>query len=191
MEADWEVEIGGDAPVIEACWPGLVDLQRFPSRVAELDEVQTLPALAGALLQLNAAASPVWTSKCDVWSVAEFDRLELDASAEQSACGIACYIDLLPRSDQQWASHKWRVASCEALCARLHAVSTRCCRVDLIVRQAVIAQDANDFGITAYLTACGSAEMGARQQLAAVLLLPLWMQSWRWPLPCRRISKLQ
>ena len=26
MEADWELEIGGDAPVIEADWPGFVDL---------------------------------------------------------------------------------------------------------------------------------------------------------------------
>ena len=27
MEADWEVEVGGGAPVIEAFWPGFVDLR--------------------------------------------------------------------------------------------------------------------------------------------------------------------
>jgi hypothetical protein len=31
LEADWEFEVGGDAPVIDALWPGFVDL-RLPSR---------------------------------------------------------------------------------------------------------------------------------------------------------------
>ena len=30
MEADWEVEIGGGAPVIDACWDGYVDLRFNP-----------------------------------------------------------------------------------------------------------------------------------------------------------------
>ncbi len=169
MQADWEVEIGGDAPVIDACWPGLVDLQRFPSRVAELDEVQTLPALAGALLQLNAAASPVWTSKCDVWPVNGLDPFELDASAEAATHGTACYIDLLPRSDHRWTFHQMAVESCKALCTRLHAAPLCCCRVDLVVRRAVIAQEVNNHGITAYLTACGASEPNALAQLQDAL----------------------
>ena len=35
MEADWEFEVGGDAPVIEARWPGFVDLRRNPERAME------------------------------------------------------------------------------------------------------------------------------------------------------------
>ena len=34
MEADWELEIGGDAPVIEAHWTGFVDLRADPSEPA-------------------------------------------------------------------------------------------------------------------------------------------------------------
>ncbi len=32
MEADWEFEVGGDAPVIEAHWPGFVDLRQNPEQ---------------------------------------------------------------------------------------------------------------------------------------------------------------
>ena len=102
MEADWEVEMGGDAPVIEACWDGLVDLRRWPERAPLLPEAQQLPALADALMQLNSASSPVWTAKCDVWRPPNFDIDELDAQPEQGGCGMACYVDLLPRRDMQW-----------------------------------------------------------------------------------------
>ena len=67
MEADWEIEIGGGAPIIEAHWSGLVDLRVNPERARLLPEAQQLPALCHALVRLNAPASPVWTSKCDVF----------------------------------------------------------------------------------------------------------------------------
>ncbi len=47
MEADWEVEIGGEdgdsAPIIDALWPGFIDLRRFPDRVAEITEAAGFP----------------------------------------------------------------------------------------------------------------------------------------------------
>jgi hypothetical protein len=169
MQADWEVEIGGDAPVIDACWPGLVDLQRFPNRVAEVKEIQMLPALAGALLQLNAAASPVWTSKCDVWPVNGLDRFELDAPTESATHGAACYIDLLPVSDQQWSLPAKAVAFCKQLCGRLQDFPLICCRADLVVRRAVTPPEADDLGVTAYLSACGSTAPSACAQLEHLL----------------------
>ncbi len=104
MEADWEVEIGGQAPIIDACWEGLVDLRRFPERAAELPEARQLAGLADALVQLNSTSSPVCTSKCDVWRPPDVDVDELDAQPEQGNCAIACYIDLLPRNHRQWPS---------------------------------------------------------------------------------------
>jgi hypothetical protein len=69
MEADWEFEVEGEtaaaeapipeAPIIDACWPGFVDLRRNPERAWDLPEARQLPALAEALARLNAAASPV------------------------------------------------------------------------------------------------------------------------------------
>jgi hypothetical protein len=70
MEADWEFEVGGDAtvpeaPIIDACWSGFVDLQSAPERARLLPEASQFPALADALVKLNGVGSPVWTSKCD------------------------------------------------------------------------------------------------------------------------------
>ena len=41
----------------------------------------------------------------------------------------------------------------------------RCCRVDLVIRRALIAEKCSDTGITAYCTACGVAAVDARASL--------------------------
>ncbi len=169
MQADWEIEIGGDAPVIDACWAGFVDLRQFPNQAGELAEVQTFPALGDALISLNAEHSPVWTAKCDVWIVDEVDRFEVDAPPEAAAHATACYVDLLPRSDQQWRFPARAIASCKQLCANLHGVPLRCCRADLVIRCALIAPEVSELGVTAYLTACGTSEHAARLQLELAL----------------------
>ena len=179
MEADWEFEIGGDAPVIDACWAGFVDLRwnadgerDLHARIRSLAEVDQFPQLAGALERLNSQHSPVWTSKCDFWPVlvaGDFDPDELGAPAGGSAHAVGCYIDLLPKGDQQWGSADKVAASCKDLCARLHAVPLRCCRVDLIIRRASIAADVWDTGITAYFTACGGTLAEAGLTLEATL----------------------
>jgi hypothetical protein len=164
MEADWEFEIGGDAPVIDACWPGFVDLRRAPEQARHLLEAADLPALPDALVKLNAPASPVWTSKCDVWPAvdsADFGPGELDAPPESATHAMGCYIDILPTSEHQWSTPAAAAAACKHICAILHAVPLRCCRVDLIIRRVFIAPDANDLGITAYLTTCGASHAGA------------------------------
>ena len=110
MEADWEVEIGGGAPVIDACWNGFVDLRFDPrtrldtllKRAQGLPESKNLPELAEALVRLNGLRSPVWTSKCDVWPVLDanaFDAGELDAPWDEATHAWACYIDLVPRNE--------------------------------------------------------------------------------------------
>ncbi len=172
MEADWEFEIGGDAPVIEGYWPGLVDLRQAPEQARHLSEAAQFPALSDALVKLNAAASPVWTSKCDVWPLidsADFDPDELDAPPESAAHGAGCYIDLLPRCDRQWPTPDVAATACKRICELLHAVPLRCCRVDLIIRSAFVTPDVDDLGITAYLTACGASRADAARALRDAL----------------------
>ncbi len=170
MQADWEVEIGGEAPVIDACWPGLVDLRSSPNRVTELQEVQALPAFAAALMLLNAKHSPVSTAKCDVWTAdARLTPLNwmprpMKQLADWPATSICCR-----SGDRQWASVESVVAFCKGVCAHLERLPLRCCRADLIVRRAIITPEASDLGITAYLTACGSREPRARDQLESAL----------------------
>ena len=169
MEADWEVEIGGQAPVIHTDWAGFIDLRLAPERVRQLPETNQLPALAGTLFRLNSPSSPVWTSKCDVWHPDTFDPDELDAPPGERNCAIACYIDLLPRGDQPWTDPMDAVAACKILCVRLRVVALRRCRVDLVVRRASIAPGPLGLGITAYFTGCGSTSADAATALASAL----------------------
>jgi hypothetical protein len=171
MEADWEFEIGPGAPVIDGAWEGLVDLQTEPQRVHEITETALAPGLADALRQLNGPTSAVWTSKCDVWQPESFDPDELDAEehAAPATCALACYIDLLPRKDAEWASPAYAEACCRRVCEDLHAVGARSCRVDLVVRRALPLPGRESLGITAYLTACGITKTRAAAALSPAL----------------------
>jgi len=182
MEADWEIEIGPEAPIVDACWEGLVDLRVHPEMAGQLSEAAALPGLADALRRLNGSVSPfwTWTSKCDVWQIPEEDGIdpyEFDASVEEARYAWGCYIDLLPVSDQQWG-HRWdpqnntplaAVAWCKTICSRLRSEPLRCCRVDLVIRKAAITVECMDIGITAYITACASDSVLAKQQLTCAL----------------------
>jgi hypothetical protein len=172
MEADWEFEVGGDAPVIEGQWPGFIDLRSSPERARQLPEASQLPALAEALEKLNLSTSPVWTSKCDFWPQLEsdaFDSDELDASPGSAACAMGCYIDLLPKTDQQWAAPDLAAAACKHVCDMLRAVPLRCCRADLVIRRAFITPELMSLGISAYMTACGESESESAVALQAAL----------------------
>ena len=172
MEADWAVEIGGDAPIIDSTWKDLIDLRHHPDRALHLSEAVQVPALAKTLIQLNADSSAVWTSKCDVWAIvdpAEIDLDELDANASEAAHAIGCYIDLLPRNNAEWADIDRVVAACKKACATLRAASLRCCRIDLVIRRAIIAADEDELGVTAYLASCGTSIMNATHTLETAL----------------------
>ncbi len=164
MEADWEVEIGGGAPVIDADLPGssgssgYIDLRNHPERIGEIAETTAFPPLAGLLLALNAPASSVWTSKCDLW--------------KPEAGELACYIDLLPWEGVVFAEWQQAEAFCREYIARLEAIALpECgsgCRIDLVIRQAIAGAEAG-FGITAYLGAKATNSAGGAAALADVM----------------------
>lgn len=169
MEADWEYEIGPDVPVIDVHWQGFVDLTATPQLASALQEVEQFPALAEAFIKLNAEESPVWTSKCDFWKVnpedVALDADEMNAGSGEMAFACACYIDLLARIQERWRSAKDVALDCGMLCTGLRKIFLRCCRVDLVIRRAVLAAGEDVFGVTAYLTACGATEIAAREAL--------------------------
>jgi hypothetical protein len=169
MEADWEVEIGGGAPVIEALWtgfpgspgfrgaPGFFDLRTHPERIVEIPEAEAFPPLAALLAALNAPESPVWTCKCDLW--------------EPEPAALASYIDVLPAGGAVFSEWQQAEAFCREYVARLEAVALPDLgvesRIDLVIRQAIVGL-AEGFGITAYLSAAG-ADWTAAAGLAAVM----------------------
>lgn len=164
--------MGVGAPVIDALWPGFIDLRVTPERAGDLAEAVQLPGLAPALKRLNAAYSPVWTSKCDFWPVLQaedFDADELDAPSGCSAHAMGVYIDLLPKSDSAWSLPHLAEAECKRLCGLMAAVPLRCCRADLVVRRALTGMVGTELGITAYITACGATIPDASRTLEAAL----------------------
>lgn len=185
MECDWEVEIGEGAPVIDAAWAGHVDLRAAPQRAGELAEARAFAAMAAALRKLNQRSSPVWTSKCDFWpelNAEEFDADELDAATGCAHFAAGCYFDLLPCV--QHPLHPDQIISilCVPWCARLRCVPLRACRVDFVVRRAIMpgpqatqttAPDSAGaeacLGITVYVTACGATLADAHMTLGSAL----------------------
>jgi len=164
MEADWEVEVGGGAPAIEALWSGgtgstgFIDLRTAPGRIGEIAEAASYPPLAALLQALNAPGSPVWTSKCDLWTP-EADEL-------------ACYVDLLPREGVVFSEWQQAATFCRECVARLEAVvPAECgpaCRVDLVIRRAT-AGPSEGFGITGYLFAKATEGSGTAAALEAMM----------------------
>jgi hypothetical protein len=172
MEVDWEYEIGLDAPVIDAAWSGFIDLRLEPQRVRELAETAQFPALGAALVRLNGAGSPVWTSKCDVWPLldpAEWDADELNAPPERATHAMGCYIDLLPADGLHWNTPEIAEDVSRLFCAKLKSLPLRYSRADLVIRHAIVAPGRLDFGITAYLTACGASTDEATLALGSAL----------------------
>ena len=166
MLVDWDIEIGGDAPVIDAAWPGFVDLRSHPELARDLDECRTWPELIAPLIALNSAGSPLWTSKCDAWPLDDFaseDRDEYDASDEDTHA-VACYIDLL-----EWHEHIAAIDFCHALKIKLAAFDLPSSRIDLSIRRAFLSGNTVSFGITAYTAGCGPTQARAREKLASAL----------------------
>lgn len=176
MEADWSVEVGSDLPVIVVPWDGFVDLRLHLDAVDKIAEVANNRALAEALIKLNATDSPVFTSKCDLWSLAEdeIDVFEFDASREEAQQGIACYIDIIAHSPALFASfamhETWVRHATFALRAHLQPQA----RAEFVIRPALYIRDekanAQDgFAITLYVSACAATEIAAKSIFQAAL----------------------
>ncbi|HZU09573.1 MAG TPA: hypothetical protein VFA02_06690 [Pseudacidobacterium sp.] len=170
MEADWSVEIGKGLPVIAAPWEGWIDLRKAPSRIREIPEALANPSLAQALAHLNSPQSPVFTSKCDRWHLPadEIDPFEFDASQEESRTGLACYVDILLRDQNAFASfgaHERWVLSASAALRQLPLPQ---CRADFVLRPAVFAHQ-EGFGITLYIAACSRNQATAQSIFESAL----------------------
>ena len=169
MEADWEFEIAPEAPVIDAAWPGFMDLRANPERIREVTEAASLPELAAAIRQLNGIGSPVYTVRCDLWPLDACDPYEMDADPGEAGPGIGCYIDLLSRNAEAWATVDGITGWCRGLCAELGKVKLRQCRVDLVIRSASTVQNSAGLGVTAYFSACGATVPEAENVLSGAL----------------------
>jgi hypothetical protein len=115
MLCEWTVECGADDPVLVVPWSDpddptrhFIDLRENPDDLDWLEEPSQHPSLLHALRALNAARSPVFTAKCDVWKMSEEEletlRHELDLIPEDAPAGLISYIDLLWRERSVFVS---------------------------------------------------------------------------------------
>lgn len=169
MEADWSVEIGSGLPCINASWEGFVDLQTSPQRIDTMDEAQH-SSLRSALLMLNAKNSPVFTTKCDTWTLdrSEIDSDEFDADPEDAHAGFASYIDILEHDAAHFASFAFHEQRVRDLTSRLRPFALRRGRVDLVVRVADWKAQSG-YGFTLYAASCGADETDAYAAWQVVL----------------------
>jgi hypothetical protein len=170
MEADWGVEVGSDLQSIDIPWEGFVDLRYEPSALARICEAAAHPALRETLLTLNSKQSTVFTTKCDVWKLAdpEIDPDEFGAVAGESHEAVASYIDLLQRDPSRFASFKFHENWTRSLTSHVRAINLPNARVDLVVRAASIHSSAG-FGVTLYVAGCGPDDRVAYASWEAVL----------------------
>ena len=171
MEADWSVEIGKDLPVIVAPWEGFVDLRHDAAAVNRIAEADGNPALIDALTKLNASGSPVFTSKCDFWTLTadEIDPFEFDATSEEAQGGIACYLDMLARDPLLYASFPLHESWVRSVTFALRECCQPQVRVEFVVRPAVTENTGEGYGITLYVWACAAREVSIKERFRAAL----------------------
>lgn len=162
MEADWSVEIGPKLPEINGAWEGFVDLRRFPGAVENIEEARLYPALRDALLMLNGEGSPVFTTKCDAWTIRDedIDPDEFSATSETARVGFACYIDVLELDAGQFQSFEFHEQRAREIAMALRGVDLRGARVDTVVRRAHLSETSG-FGLTLYVVGCGKNDADA------------------------------
>jgi len=114
MLAEWSVECSPEDPILVVPWKdpdghsAFVDLRANPYDFDAVPEAEHYPPLMQALRALNAARSPVFTAKCDAWTLdpdeLEHLQLNLDITPAEAPSGFASYIDLIFRDRSIFAS---------------------------------------------------------------------------------------
>ncbi|HSY00964.1 MAG TPA: hypothetical protein VK819_02375 [Acidobacteriaceae bacterium] len=170
MEADWSAEIGPNLPIIEADWPGFVELRDHPESLLQIPEAAPFEAMREVLTSLNAPASPLMTAKCDIWTLNsdELDPSEFDFPPEEVRTGMACYIDILVRDPDGCRSFAHHDRWARAAIQQLRALPITHGRVDLIVR-AADRDGQSGFGVTLYAAGCGTDPFTAQAAWEAVV----------------------
>ena len=171
MEADWSVEIGPDLPSVVVPWEGFVDLRNKSRDTLQIiNEAASHPSLREALFTLNSKDSPVFTSKCDAWSLdgGEIDKDEFGATDERANCGFAAYIDVLIRDRDRFRAFEFHELWVRDLTRELRTRELPDGRIEFVVRSATV-QSNSGFAVTIYAAGCGADPPAAYSSWETVL----------------------
>jgi hypothetical protein len=182
MLSEWSAECSADDPVLVVPWSDpsdptrrFVDLRENPYDLDHLPEAEQHPPLLHALRALNAARSPVFTAKSDVWPLdpEELDALRADLNIEtaEAPAGFASYIDLLSRGRSLFASFHLQEQFLRRLTRYAESLNHPFAMLDCIIRPAVIdlTGPQEGFAVSLYIKALGQDSPSAEQNWASAL----------------------
>ena len=150
MRAEWSAECGADDPVLVVPWHSeeepdrvrFVDLRENPYDLDQIPEAEAHPALLQALRALNAGRSPVFTAKCDAWTMdaEELDGLreELEQGEVEAPCGFVSYVDLVWRERTLFVSFPQCEQRVMRLARLLEGLDQAYAAVDCVLRPALV-----------------------------------------------------
>jgi hypothetical protein len=189
MLAEWTVECAADDPVLVVPWTyagdgvlppdgagaAFVDLRENPYDLDHLPEAEAHPPLMQALRALNATRSPVFTAKCDAWTMDGEElaatREALELAAPESPCGFAGYIDLVWRERTLFASFHLHEQLLHRFVRHADALDHPHALAECVLRPALIdltgAQEG--FAISLYVKALGADAASAYEHWSQTL----------------------
>jgi hypothetical protein len=175
MVAVWTVECAADDPVLVVPWSyeaeglevpqgagaSFVDLRENPYDLDHLPEAELYPPLMQALRALNATRSPVFTAKCDAWTLdpseLEMTASQLDCPLPEMPCGFASYVDLVWRERSLFASFHLHEQLLHRLVRHAEPLDHPHAVLECVLRPALVdlTGPQEGFAITLYVKALG------------------------------------
>jgi hypothetical protein len=186
MLAEWSVECAADDPVLVVPWKdpdekmAFVDLRANPRDFDAVAEAEQHPPLMQALRALNATRSPVFTAKCDAWTLdheglqhlqLNLDERPAEASAGPSF-GFASYIDLIWRERSLFHSFHRQQQVLRRLTRLAAPLDRPSAMLDCVLRPALLDLEGGPregFAISLYVKALGPSPLSAWKEWAAAL----------------------
>ena len=184
MFSEWSAECSVDDPVLVVPWSDpsdntgnrrFIDLRENPYDLDHLPEAEHYPPLMHALRALNATRSPVFTAKCDAWSLDsdELDALRttLDILADEGPYGFGSYIDILWRERSLFVSSHLQEQMLHRLVRHAALLEHPYAMLDCILRPAMVdlTGPQEGFAVSLYIKAIGHDAQAAQENWATAL----------------------
>jgi hypothetical protein len=184
MFSEWSAECSVDDPVLVVPWSDpsdntgnrrFIDLRENPYDLDHLPEAEHYPPLMHALRALNATRSPVFTAKCDAWSLDsdELDalRMTLDILADEGPYGFGSYIDILWRERSLFVSSHLQEQMLHRLVRHAALLEHPYAMLDCILRPAMVdlTGPQEGFAVSLYIKAIGHDAQAAQENWATAL----------------------
>lgn len=176
MFAEWSAECAPEDPVLVVPWKDpagtaqFVDLRSDPYELYAIPEAENHPPLMQALRALNASRSPVFSAKCDAWSLSPDEltalKFNLDLTDELAPVGFASYIDVLWRDRAIFASPHRVQQMLDRLVRLAASVESTFAALDLVMRPALIdfGEPQEGYAVSLYIKAAGSDAAHANEE---------------------------